>query len=132
MRLGDVPKSERDRVFRYSPARAASFSLVAFLAVAALLWFGLGRRSGLAVYLAAAIVVGMLVMRRFILARFQPSNWLVRMGDWFVAIREADGSWTNTPYLDPNPTTGSRITVTAEFIVHLDSIIGALATRTVA
>jgi len=87
MRLGDVPKSEQDRVFRYSTARAASFSLVAFLAVTALLWFGLGRRSGFAVYLAAAIVVGMIVMRRFILARFQPSNWLVRMGDGGLFIQ---------------------------------------------
>jgi hypothetical protein len=81
MRLGDVPKSERDRVFRYSPGRAAALSLVTFGAVAALLYFGLSRRSGLAIYLAAAIVVGMLVMRRFILARFRPSNWLVRLGD---------------------------------------------------
>src|SRR5438093_4191470 len=87
MQLGDVPKSEQDRVFRYSPARAASFSLVAFAAAAALLWFGLARRSGLAVYLAAAIVVGMLVMRRFILARFQPSNWLLRMGDGGLFIQ---------------------------------------------
>ena len=89
MRLGDVPGSERDRIFRYSPARAASLSLVAFGAVAALLWLGLSRRSGFAVYLAAAIVVGMLVMRRFILARFRPSNWLVRMGDGglFVQFR---------------------------------------------
>jgi len=89
MRLGDVPKNASDRLFRYSPARAAAFSLIAFGAAAALLWLGWSRRSGLAVYLAVAIVLGMLVMRRFILARFRPSNWLMRLSDGglFVQFR---------------------------------------------
>jgi len=59
------------------------------------------------------------------------ADWLLRMGDWFVAIQDADGAWRNTAYLDPNPTLGSRITVTAEFIVHLDSIEAALAATAV-
>ena len=54
-------------------------------------------------------------------------DWLVRMGDWFAREQEPGGYWNNTPYLDPSPTQGSRITVTAEFIVHVDSIIGALS-----
>jgi len=87
MRLGDVPMNAGDRLFRYSTGRAAAFSLVAFGAGAVLLWFGLSRRSGLAVYLAVVVVLGMLVMRRFILARFRPSNWLVRMGDGGLFIQ---------------------------------------------
>ena len=59
-------------------------------------------------------------------------DWLVRMGDWFAAEQEPAGNWSNTPYLEPNPTVGGQIAITAEFIVHLDSIIGALATVDVA
>ncbi len=89
MRLSDVPKIERDHVFRYSQARAATFSLAAFAAVAFLLWLAWSRHSGLAAYLAAVMVLGMIVMRRFILARFLPSNWLVRVSDGglFVQFR---------------------------------------------
>lgn len=87
MRLSDVTISERDRVFRYSQERAALFSVVAFGVVVALLWFGWARRSGLAVYLGVVIVLGIFVMRRFILARFRPSNWLARMSDGGVFIQ---------------------------------------------
>ncbi|MDQ6669768.1 MAG: hypothetical protein M3069_03295 [Chloroflexota bacterium] len=44
----------------------------------------------------------------------------------------ADGSWTNTPYLSPNPTLADRIELTAEFAVHLDTIIGALTATSLA
>jgi len=62
----------------------------------------------------------------------QYRDWIVRMGDWFVEEQEPAGNWTNTLYLEPNPTVGGRIAITAEFIVHLDSVIGALATADVA
>lgn len=55
-------------------------------------------------------------------------TWLQTMGDWFVAGQEADGCWNNTPYLDPSPPPAHSIEVTAEFIVHLDTLIAALAT----
>jgi hypothetical protein len=58
-------------------------------------------------------------------------EWEVRLGDWFTFEQCSDGSWTNTPYLDPNPGLKSKISITAEFIVHLDTIIGALAASTV-
>ena len=48
------------------------------------------------------------------------------MGDWFTAGQEADGHWNNTPYLDPDPSLAHQIEATAEFVVHLDSLIGAL------
>jgi hypothetical protein len=53
--------------------------------------------------------------------------WLIRMGDWFVAEQEPDGGWSNTPYLDPQPTVAHRVEVTAEFVVHVDTVIAALA-----
>jgi hypothetical protein len=55
-------------------------------------------------------------------------DWLQTMGDWFVAGQESDGCWNNTPYLDPNPPLAHSIEMTAEFIVHLDTLIAALAT----
>jgi hypothetical protein len=58
-------------------------------------------------------------------------DWLVRMGDWFLDEQEPAGHWNNTPYLEPDPTLGGQIAITAEFIVHMDSIIGALAANAV-
>lgn len=54
-------------------------------------------------------------------------DWLLRMGDWFTAEQEADGRWSNSRYLDPNPPIEHQIEATAEFVVHLDTIIAALA-----
>ncbi|MEA2510884.1 MAG: hypothetical protein QOJ59_371 [Thermomicrobiales bacterium] len=54
-------------------------------------------------------------------------DWLIRMGDWFAAEQEADGRWSNSRYLDPNPPIQHQIEATAEFVVHLDTLIGALA-----
>lgn len=53
-------------------------------------------------------------------------DWLIRMGDWFAAEQETDGHWTNSHYIDPNPPLHSQVEVTAEFVVHLDTLIGAL------
>jgi hypothetical protein len=52
--------------------------------------------------------------------------WLLKMGNWFTGGQEADGHWNNTPYLDPDPPLAHQIEATAEFVVHLDSLIGAL------
>jgi hypothetical protein len=89
LRLADVPIHERDRVFRYSPARAVFAILAVIAASAGLVALGGRERSGLAYYVAAVLLVGLLVLRRFVLARFRPSNWLVRMGDegLFVQLR---------------------------------------------
>jgi hypothetical protein len=54
-------------------------------------------------------------------------DWLIRMGDWFAAEQEPDGHWNNTPYLDPEPPTYRQLETTAEFVVHLDTVIGALS-----
>jgi rhamnogalacturonyl hydrolase YesR len=54
-------------------------------------------------------------------------DWTIRMGDWFVAHQREDGHWENTPYLVPQPSLPSNLAITAEFIVHLDTIIGALS-----
>lgn len=54
-------------------------------------------------------------------------QWLERMGEWFVSIQESDGHWTNSPYIDPDPPVEAQIEVTAEFVIHMDALVSALA-----
>jgi hypothetical protein len=53
--------------------------------------------------------------------------WLVMLANWFADLQEADGSWSNTPYLDPHPTNARRAEVTAEFVVHVDTLMASLS-----
>lgn len=52
-------------------------------------------------------------------------DWTYRMGDWYVATQEADGRWHWPNY----STLGSHIELGLEFVMHLDTLIGALASR---
>ena len=51
--------------------------------------------------------------------------WSERLGDWFVETQGPDGSWR----FDDDATVGQTVELTAEFVVHLDSIIGGLESR---
>jgi len=87
LRLTDVETSPSDRIFRYSRMRAVLTVLIA-LAIAA--WtavhaFTAGWKLGY--YIAVVIVLFLELMRRFVGARFRPSNWLVRMNDVGVFIQ---------------------------------------------
>lgn len=53
-------------------------------------------------------------------------EWTLRLGEWFIENQLADGHWENTKYWTPNPTTADNIELTAEFVVHLDTIVHAL------
>ncbi len=55
-------------------------------------------------------------------------DWTITMGDWFVREQTDDGHWFNTPHHVPHPTLNDNVQITAEFVVHLDHIIGALGT----
>jgi hypothetical protein len=79
MRLEDVPAGERGRIFRYSPARALLVAITLLCASAGLILLGWHRRAILAYYIAGVLILGLIVMRRFIRARLRSSNWLVRM-----------------------------------------------------
>jgi hypothetical protein len=79
MRAVDVPQSRLDRVFRSSPAAAVLAASSAIVVSAVLIGVGVHKGSGLAYYLAGALLLALVVCRRFVLARFRPSNWLVRM-----------------------------------------------------
>ena len=75
---GDVPANKHDRVFRYSRTRAVMVSTALFGMCAAL--FGGGVHDGAVGLEIAALVAAacLLLMRRFLVARFLDSNWLVR------------------------------------------------------
>jgi hypothetical protein len=46
------------------------------------------------------------------------------MGDWYVRTQEADGYW-----IFDRRTGGELIELTLEFVMHLDTLIGGLASR---
>ena len=48
-----------------------------------------------------------------------------RMGDWYIQTQQPDGCWHWTGY----ETLGSRIELTLEFVMHVDTLIGGLASR---
>jgi hypothetical protein len=81
MRLADIPIGQHDRVFRYSPVRALLVAFSIICASGGLALFGWIQQSGLAYYVAGVLVLTLVVVGKFILARFQPSNWLVRLSD---------------------------------------------------
>lgn len=59
----------------------------------------------------------------------QYRDWTVRVGDYYLASQHADGHWENRA---PYDTPAYNITTTAEFVVHLDTLIGALSLAEVA
>lgn len=52
-------------------------------------------------------------------------EWTLRMGDWYVDTQRPDGYWH--PLVER--TEADVIEVTLEFVMHLDTLIGALAAR---
>ena len=80
MRTIEIPETPRDRVFRASRLYAVMF-VMACLGASVAAIVGQWPTPASARYLAIVIIVVLLFIRRFIIARFHPSNWLVRMGD---------------------------------------------------
>jgi hypothetical protein len=54
----------------------------------------------------------------------QYRDWTERVGDYYLGSQFADGHWENK---EPMRTMNYTIMITAEFVVHLDTLIGALA-----
>jgi hypothetical protein len=55
-------------------------------------------------------------------------DWTLRLGDWYVERQEPAGFWHPLS----EKTQGDVIEVTLEFVMHLDTLIGALASRPMA
>ena len=81
LRLAEVPLSARDRVFCYSRARALLGLLVLLAAATALIGLSGSNQNWLGYYAASVILLCLLIYHKSITARFQASNWLVRMTD---------------------------------------------------
>ena len=81
LRLAEVETSSSDRVFSYSRATALLTASVAIAGIAELVLRTYSTRWNPGYYIAAVILLFLLLLRRFITARFRPSNWLVRMND---------------------------------------------------
>ncbi len=55
----------------------------------------------------------------------QYATWAVKLAHWFADTQTDDGSWS----FDSDPTEGRTLELTAEFVAHVDTIIGCLASR---
>lgn len=51
--------------------------------------------------------------------------WTLRMGDWYAETQHADGFWQWPGY----ESLGSRIELTLEFVMHVDTLISGLSSR---
>lgn len=51
-------------------------------------------------------------------------EWTIRVGDYYLATQHPDGHWENR---EPYNTAAYNITTTAEFVVHLDTLISTLS-----
>lgn len=80
MRESEVPTTPRGRVYRASRLYAVLFAAAA-LALSAALILPRGARHTPMPAFGAFVFLALLVVRRFITARFHPSNWLVRRDD---------------------------------------------------
>ncbi len=55
----------------------------------------------------------------------QYAGWAVKLAHWFADTQADDGSWV----FDGDATEGRTLELTAEFVAHVDTIIGCLASR---
>jgi hypothetical protein len=81
MRLSDVPEGEQDDVYALSRAWALAAVAIVLSAIAVLIWIGWRRAAPPAYFIAGLMIVLLLLMRRLVLARFRPTNWIVRASD---------------------------------------------------
>lgn len=87
LRQSDVEIGANDRVFRYSRIHAVAVALIVLSIAgwAAFHAYTAAWKPGY--YIAAVIVLFLEIMRRFVTARFRPSNWLVRINDLGVYVQ---------------------------------------------
>ena len=96
LRLADVGSTPSDRVFFYSRIRALLFGFTVLGAAGWILFYSTSRAWKPGYYIAAAVLLFLELIRRFVAARFRPSNWLVRMNDLglFIQFRSSySRSW---------------------------------------
>jgi hypothetical protein len=130
-----VNESQEQRQYHYNGGIAAAFLTRLYLSTADPLWLALARnyqrfsmesteeQFATKQVCKSAWGAGLLTLAT---GEALYRDWTIHLGDWFVAEQQDDGSWVNTPYLSPHPTLADRIEITAEFVMHLDTVIGTL------
>jgi hypothetical protein len=78
LQLAEIQSDPEDVVFRTSPARGAILAVGVIGACAALALAGWAKRVVALEVSAGTVFLVALLMRRFVFARFRPTNWLVR------------------------------------------------------
>jgi hypothetical protein len=81
LRLQDAEIGPRDRVFRHSRMRALIGWLAGFAATAAFFFNAYTRKWAPGYFFGSFLLLFLLLTLRMVTARFQPSNWLVRMNE---------------------------------------------------
>ncbi|HEX9454096.1 MAG TPA: hypothetical protein VGA27_07045, partial [Candidatus Binatia bacterium] len=87
MRLTDVPSTHRERVFYHSRLGAVAGGLLVLAVVFGLVVFGWVKSAWPAYLGAVAVFFCFLIFHQLILARFRPSNWLLRLNDDRMLIK---------------------------------------------
>jgi hypothetical protein len=87
IRAADVPDSAVAATFRYSRTSAAVVAGLMLSAGGALLAVGRLQGNPFAYYLAALVFVFLWIYQSMVLARFRPTNWLVRVTDRGLYIK---------------------------------------------
>lgn len=102
LRFANVPINQRAQVFYHSRVRALVGAMITIAVGLGLLGFAWIHSAWLAYFGAAAILSCLLIFHQLILARFRPSNWLLRLEDdgLFVKFR----SYLNDRFPEYDPT----------------------------
>jgi hypothetical protein len=87
LRLSDVDTSQTDGVFYHSRVRALLVLASALAAIIGLGSHAVSARWIIGYFVVVGIAFFVVLMGRFITARFRPSNWLVRMSDMGIFIQ---------------------------------------------
>ena len=102
LRPAEVPVTDRDRVFSYSYHHALWGTLLLIVGTCLLSYFIWRKDRWLSYLIFATVLFFLLLFRKLITARFQPTNWLVRLTDngLFIKFR----SYLNVHFPDQEPT----------------------------
>lgn len=87
LRERDVPNNEHDRVFRYSRINVSIAYAAFFGGTIALFAMGVRKRVVVLSLFALVIAALLYLTKRFLVARFRPSNWLVRATESGIYVK---------------------------------------------
>jgi hypothetical protein len=91
LRAAQLQPGDGGRVFRYSQWRAALLTVVILGLGVGFVYFGTRQPAGVSryasYYVGAVILLGLLLLQRYVIARFRASNWLARLDASGVYVR---------------------------------------------